>query len=109
MLPNLPNPLLQLQIDCDRAAREFLALAAWGFNKSAVREAVNTMTSSSSASVAARAWLVEHTEKIPMNDEPRQRLDDLVRADTALRAYKASPEAAQALAECSFAGRVRRD
>jgi hypothetical protein len=105
----MPNSFLHLQIECDRAAREFLALAAWGFNKNAVRQAVNTMTSSSSASASARAWLDEHTNKLPMNEEPRRLLQDLVQADAALRAYKATPEAAQALAECDFAGRLRRD
>jgi hypothetical protein len=103
----MPNTLLQLQIECDRAAREFLALAAWGFNKSAVRQAVNTMTSTSSAAAAAHAWLLEHTAKLPMNHEATQRLHDLVQADAALRAYKARPEAAREWADCSFAGRVR--
>ncbi|MEO7413700.1 MAG: hypothetical protein ABIZ81_10105 [Opitutaceae bacterium] len=103
----MPSTLLQLQFECDRAAREFLALAAWGFNRTAVREAVNTMTSSSSASVAALAWLAEHTAKLPSNQEPTQRLHDLVNADAALRAYKARPEAARDLADCAFAARVR--
>lgn len=103
----MPNTFLQLQIECDRAAREFLALAAWGFNKSAVRQAVNTMTSSSSASAAALAWLNEHTAKLPMNEEPKRLLHELVQADAALRSYKARPEAAREFAECSFAGRLR--
>lgn len=103
----MQNNFLHLQFECDRAAREFLALAAWGFNKSAVRQAVNTMTSNSSASTAALAWLVEHTAKLPMNEEPARRLHELVQADKALRAEKARPEAARELADCSFPGRLR--
>jgi hypothetical protein len=103
----MQNTFLQLQFECDRAAREFLALAAWGFNKSAVRQAVNAMTSSSSASTAALAWLTEHTAKLPMNEEPTQRLHDLVQADAALRAYKVRPEAARELTDCAFTSRLR--
>ena len=103
----MQNNLLHLQFECDRAAREFLALAAWGFNRNAVRQAVNTMTSSSSASTAALAWLVEHTAKLPMNGEPAQRLHELVQADRALRAHKTSPQAAREVALCNFPGRLR--
>jgi hypothetical protein len=101
------NDLLHLQIECDRAAREFLAIAAWGFNRTAARHAVNTMTSGSSASNAALAWLLEHTAKLPMNEEPARRLHELVQADKALRARKAHPDAARAILECGFAGRLR--
>ena len=103
----MKNNFLHLQIECDRAAREFLSLAAWGFNRAAVRQAVNTMTSTSSASTAALAWLVEHTAKLPMNEEPARRLHELVQADKALRAYKAQPEASREHVECAFNGRLR--
>lgn len=103
----MQKTLLLLQFECDRAAREFLALAAWGFNRSAVRQAVNTMTSSSSAAGASLAWLVDHTTKLPMNEEPLRLLHELVQADAALRAYKSRPEAARELADCGFVGRLR--
>src|SRR5689334_1429171 len=102
----MQNHLLFLQMECDRAAREFLALAAWGFNRTAVRQAVNTMTGSSSASTSALAWLVEHTAKLPLSEEPARRLHELVEADKALRAFKKRPEAARSVVECAFAGRV---
>src|SRR5215207_7530981 len=87
------NTLLYLQFECDRAAREFLALAAWGFNRSAVHEAVNRMTSGSTQSSSAMAWLIDHIAKLPPDEEPARRLHELVQADCALRAYKARPEA----------------
>jgi hypothetical protein len=103
----MQNTLLHLQFECDRAAREFLALAAWGFNRSAVREAVNRMTSGSSQSSSALAWLIEHTAKLPLDEEPARRLHQLVQADSALRAYKSRPEATRELLNCSFATRLR--
>ena len=103
----MTNSLLHLQFECDRAAREFLALAAWGFNRSAVRAAVNQLTSGSSQSTSAFAWLVEHTGKLPQQDEAAQLLHQLVKADAALRAQRERPEAARELLTCSFAGRLR--
>jgi hypothetical protein len=103
----MQNTFLHLQFECDRAAREFLALAAWGFNRSAVRDAVNRMTSGSAQSASALAWLSEHTAKLPQNEEPVRRLHELVQADSALRAYKARPEATREFLNCSFAGRLR--
>jgi hypothetical protein len=103
----MQNTLLHLQFECDRAAREFLALAAWGFNRSAVRDAVNRMTSGSSQSTSALAWLIEHTSKLPLDQEPARRLHELVQADAALRAYKARPEALRELINCSFPNRLR--
>jgi hypothetical protein len=103
----MQNTLLHLQFECDRAAREFLALAAWGFNRSAVRDAVNRMTSGSIQSTSALAWLIEHTSKLPLDQEPARRLHELVQADAALRAYKARPEALRELINCSFSNRLR--
>jgi hypothetical protein len=103
----MQNTLLHLQMECDRAAREFLALAGWGFNRSAVRDAVNRMTSNSTQSSSALSWLMEHTAKLPLSEEPARRLHELVRADCALRAYKARPEAAREVVDCSFANRLR--
>jgi hypothetical protein len=104
---NPHNTLLHLQFECDRAAREFLALAAWGFNRSAVRDAVNRLTSGPSQSTSAMAWLAEHMAKLPQDEEPARRLHDLVQADAVLRAYKARPEALREMLNCSFAGRLR--
>lgn len=101
------HALLHLQFECDRAAREFLALAAWGFNRGAVREAVNRLTSGSSPSTSALAWLTEHTAKLPQDEEPTRRLHELVQADAALRAYKARPEAMREMLNCNFASRLR--
>jgi hypothetical protein len=101
------NTFLYLQFECDRAAREFLALAAWGFNRSAVRDAVNRMTGGCAQSASALAWLTEHTAKLPRNEEPARRLRELVQADAALRAYKVRPEAARELLNCHFGSRLR--
>ena len=101
------NTFLHLQFECDRAAREFLALAAWGFNRSAVRAAVNQLTSGSTQSSSAYAWLVEHTAKLPESETAERLLQDLVRADAALREYRARPEAAEESLACSFSGRLR--
>ena len=103
----MPNHLLHLQFECDRAAREFLALAAWGFNRGTVRDAVSRLTSGKNQPASALAWLVEHAAKLPLSDEPARRLHELVQADSALRAYKARPEAAQELLGGSFATRLR--
>jgi hypothetical protein len=103
----MPNTFLHLQIECDRAAREFLALAAWGFNRSAVRAAVNVLTSGPHQSVSALRRLVEHVAKLPQPEEAEQLLRDLVQADTALRAHRSRPEAEREVLECSFAGRLR--
>ena len=95
-------------VACEVAHRVDLALQpAASTLKNAVRQAVNTMTSPSSASTAAQAWLAEHTAKLPMNEEATRLLRDLVKADAALRAYKARPETAREWADCSFVGRVR--
>jgi hypothetical protein len=104
---NHHNTFLYLQFECDRAAREFLALAAWGFNRSAVRIAVNQLTSGTSQSASALAWLREHTAKLPQSAEPEQLLKSLVEADAALRAHRESPEAESELLSCGFAGRLR--
>ncbi|HEX2855528.1 MAG TPA: hypothetical protein VHO24_19995 [Opitutaceae bacterium] len=101
------NTFLHLQLECDRAAREFLALAAWGFNRSAVRAAVNQLTSGASQGVSALAWLVEHTAKLPESAEAGRLLQDLVQADAALRAHRERPEAESELRTCDFAGRLR--
>jgi hypothetical protein len=101
------NKLLQLQFECDRAAREFLALAAWGFNRGSVRDALNRLTSGPNQPASALAWLVEHVAKLPSIDEPARRLHELVQADSALRAYKARPEAAQEALNGSFGTRLR--
>jgi hypothetical protein len=103
----MPNTFLYLQIECDRAAREFLALAAWGFNRSAVRATVNALTSGPSQSSSALAWLVEHVAKLPQPEEAERLLCDLVHADAALRAHRNRPEAEREVLECSFAGRLR--
>jgi hypothetical protein len=103
----MPNTLLQLQLECDRVVREFLALAAWGFNRSAVRAAVNQLTTPSSPSTCAFAWLVEHTTKLPQHEEAEQLLHRLVQADAALRAHRERPETPSELLACSFAGRLR--
>lgn len=104
---HMRNTFLHLQFECDRAAREFLALAAWGFNRSAVRAAVNQLTSGPSQSVSALAWLAEHTAKLPESEEAETLLQDLVQADAALRAHRESPQAESELLACGFAGRLR--
>lgn len=101
------HKLLQLQFECDRAAREFLALAAWGFNRESVRDAVSRLTSGAKQPASALAWLVEHAAKLPSTDEPARRLHELVQADSARRACKARPEIAQELLNASFATRLR--
>lgn len=103
----MTNRLLYLQVECDRAAREFLALAAWGFNRTAVRAAVNQMTSASSQTSSASAWLLEHIAKLPQREEADQLLHKLIQADAALRAHRARPEAESETLACSFAGRLR--
>lgn len=103
----MQNRLLHLQFECDRAVREFLALAAWGFNRSAVRTAVNQLTSGSNQTGSALAWLREHTAKLPEQEEAEQLLRELVQADAALRSYRARPEARSDAFNCSFAGRLR--
>jgi hypothetical protein len=103
----MQNRLLHLQFECDRAVREFLALAAWGFNRNAVRMAVNQLTSGSYQPTAALAWLEEHAAKLPQQDEAQALLYDLIRADAALRAYRSRPEARSDTFNCAFAGRLR--
>ena len=103
----MQNTLLHLQFECDRAAREFLALAAWGFNRSAVRTAVNQLTGRSSQSASAFAWLVEHAAKLPEHEEAERLLHRLVQADAALRSHRERPETASELLACSFVGRLR--
>jgi hypothetical protein len=87
------DKLLHLQFECDRAAREFLALAAWGFNRANVRDKVSRLMSGPHQPASAVAWLVEHAAKLPRPDDAARRLHQLVHADSALRAYKAALEA----------------
>ncbi|HEX2855533.1 MAG TPA: hypothetical protein VHO24_20020 [Opitutaceae bacterium] len=103
----MPNSLLHHQFACDRAAREFLALAAWGFNRTAVRAAVNQLTSGTHQPPSALAWLVEHVAKLPQHDEAERLLHDLVQADAALRIHRSRPEATRESLACVFAGRLR--
>ena len=103
----MQNSLLYLQLECDRAAREFLALAAWGFNRASVREAVNLLTSGDRQSPMALAWLTDHIAKLLPDEEPALLLHNLVQADLALRAYKERPEATEELLNCNFPNRLR--
>jgi hypothetical protein len=88
------DKLLHLEFECDRAAREFLAAAAWGFNRESVREAVSRLTRGPKQSASAVAWLVEHAAKLPSTADAARRLHQLVHADAALRAYKSTLEVA---------------
>lgn len=103
----MANTLLKLQFECDRAAREFLAIPAWGYQRSKVREAVNNLTSGSQQSRASLVWLLEQAAKLPTQDEPTQKLHELVQADAALRSHKSRPESARELEECNFPSRLR--
>ncbi|HEX2853747.1 MAG TPA: hypothetical protein VHO24_10955 [Opitutaceae bacterium] len=87
------DKLLHLEFECDRAAREFLAAAAWGFNRESVREAVSRLMSGPKQPASALAWLVEHAAKLPTTADAARRLHQLVHADSALRAYKSALEA----------------
>lgn len=87
------DKLLHLEFECDRAAREFLAAAAWGFNRESVRETVSRLVSSPQQSASAVAWLVEHAAKLPSTADATRRLHQLVHADSVLRAYRVALEA----------------
>jgi hypothetical protein len=88
------DKLLHLEFECDRAAREFLAAAAGGFNRESVRETVSRLISGPKQSAPAVAWLVEHAAKLPTTADATRRLHQLVHADSALRAYKAALDVA---------------
>jgi hypothetical protein len=99
--------LLRLQLECDHAAREFLALPAWGTQRTNVRTAVNQLTSSTPEYRSALAWLTDQARRLPSQEEALEKLGRLVHADSALRSYKCRPDAIRELIECSFPGRVR--
>jgi hypothetical protein len=99
--------LLRLQLECDHAAREFLAIPAWGAQRSNVRAAVNKLTGSTPEYRTARVWLTEQARALPAQEEAFQKLDRLVHADATLRSYRCRPDAIRELIECSFPGRVR--
>lgn len=103
----MPTILLSLQLECDHAAREFLAIPSWGDQRSNVRAAVNKLTGSTPEYRTALTWLTEQARILPPQDEAVGKLDRLVRADTALRSYRCRPDAIRELIECSFPGRVR--
>ena len=103
----MPTILLRLQLECDHAAREFLAIPNWGEQRSNVRVAVNKLTGSTSEYRVALTWLTEQARALPVEDEAIKKLDRLVCADTALRSYRRRPDAIRELIESSFPGRVR--
>ncbi|MEO7413830.1 MAG: hypothetical protein ABIZ81_10770 [Opitutaceae bacterium] len=99
--------LLYLQLECDRAAREVLAIPSWKCERRKVTEAINLMTGDSRRSTEALAWLIIESGKLPMSDEPARKLNELVRADAELRAARKRPEAVRELFQSMFPGRVR--
>jgi hypothetical protein len=102
----MPNRFSHLQSECDRAARQFLALAAWGFNRSAVRAALHQLTSESNQPLSALAWLTEHTAKLPQRDEAERWLHYLVKTDAALRTHRARVESASPTLAYNFTPRL---
>ena len=74
--------LVELEAECERAAREFLRIEGWNCPQWKVRAAVNELLACSGLSSSAMAWLLRQTVKIPVQLEPNRRLHDLVQAIT---------------------------
>ncbi|HEX2852651.1 MAG TPA: hypothetical protein VHO24_05390 [Opitutaceae bacterium] len=85
------DALKELEIECQRAAEEFLSLN-WGNSKPRVRAAVDEMLSGSKLFTSSMAWLLRESVKLPVQAEPARRLNDLVVAISALRARKSQLE-----------------
>jgi hypothetical protein len=72
--------LLELEAECERAAREFLQIEGWSCPKWKVKAAVDELRAGSPLSSSAMAWLLKQTVNLPVQHEPNRRLHDLVQA-----------------------------
>ena len=82
----METALNDLRAECDRTAREFLAIEGWKCPKWKVENYVKELRSSSALSSSAMGWLLRQTTTLPVQAEPARRLHELVHAITALRA-----------------------
>ena len=86
------DDLSQIESECRRATDEFLALD-WGHSKPRVRSAVDEMLLGSRLYTTSMAFLLRECTKLPVQQEPARRLNDLVSAIAALRMRKRQIEA----------------
>jgi hypothetical protein len=88
----MSDDLSQLDVECRRAADEFLSLD-WGYSKPRVVSAVNEMLAGSRLYNASMAFLLRESIKLPVQAEPARRLNDLVSAIRSLRIRQRQLEA----------------
>lgn len=81
----METSLQDLQEECERAAREFLSIRGWPCQKSKVEVAVAEIRRGSRSAGASMSWLLDQIPKIPAQEQPARRLNDLIQALAALR------------------------
>lgn len=77
--------LQELHEECERAAQEFLSIRGWPCQKSKVEAAVAEIRRGSRYAGSSMSWLLDQIGKLPVQEQPARRLNDLVQALAALR------------------------
>lgn len=78
--------------ECERAAQEFLSIRGWACQKSKVEVAVAEIRLGSRSAGSSMSWLLDQIAKIPVQEQPARRLNDLIQAIAALREREAPME-----------------
>jgi hypothetical protein len=84
--------LHDLQEECDFAAREFLIIRGWPCQKSKVEAAVEAIRLGSRSAGSSINWLLDQIPKVPEQENPARRFNDLLQAIAALRARETPAE-----------------
>jgi hypothetical protein len=88
----MDTSLQDLYEECERAAQEFLSIRGWACQKSKVEEAVAEIRRGSRSAGSSTSWLLDQIAKLPVQEQPARRLNDLIQSIAALRAREAPLE-----------------
>jgi hypothetical protein len=78
----------ELRDECDRAARELLSIHGWPCPKSKVEAAVAEIRGGTRLATSSMNWLLHQIPKIPADQQPANRVNDLIQALRAVREHR---------------------